>query len=125
MSCLPDEGQLLLLDAALGTGDRAAASWAEWEHRYRLDRPDEGSYRLLPQVYRNLSSQGLDGPERLGDPPQPQQRGVLRDGVLHQLMPAAVHAAATSPAHSLSAVTAPSLTTVVAMLSVVTQIGVV
>ena len=61
--CLPDEGQMLLLEAALGQGPAAAECWAEWERRFRLDRPDEGSYRLLPLVYRNLSGQGLDGPE--------------------------------------------------------------
>jgi hypothetical protein len=60
---LPDEGQLLLLDAALGQGESAAQSWAEWERRYKLDRPDEGSYRLLPLVYRNLATQGFSGPE--------------------------------------------------------------
>ena len=58
--CLPDEGQMLLLEAALGQGPEAAECWAEWERRFRLDRPDEGSYRLLPLVYRNLSGQGLE-----------------------------------------------------------------
>lgn len=63
MSRLPHEGQLLLLKAALGRGNAAAAAWADWERRFRLDRPDQGSYRLLPLVYRNLANQGLNGPE--------------------------------------------------------------
>ena len=61
--CLPGPMQILLLKAALGQGSEAAAAWERWERENGLDRPDEGSYRLLPLVYRNLSRQGLSGPQ--------------------------------------------------------------
>ncbi len=59
--CLPTPGQMLLLNAALGEGTGAIAAWEKWDREYGLDRPDEGSYRLLPLVYRNLSAQGYAG----------------------------------------------------------------
>ncbi len=62
-ACLPTPSQMLLIEAALGHGDRAAAAWAGWEREFQLDHPDEGSFRLLPLVYRNLHTQGLTGPE--------------------------------------------------------------
>jgi hypothetical protein len=61
--CLPEPAQILLLQAALGQGQNAAAAWERWERENGLDRPDEGSYRLLPLVYRNLSRQGYSGPQ--------------------------------------------------------------
>jgi len=60
---LPEPGQILLLRAALGQGVGAARAWEEWERENGLDRPDEGSYRLLPLVYRNLTGQGYAGPQ--------------------------------------------------------------
>jgi hypothetical protein len=61
--CLPEPAQILLLQSALGQGAEAAAAWERWERENGLDRPDEGSYRLLPLVYRNLSRQGFSGPQ--------------------------------------------------------------
>jgi len=57
-----EPAQILLLQAALGQGPEAATAWERWERENGLDRPDEGSYRLLPLVYRNLSRRGFSGP---------------------------------------------------------------
>jgi hypothetical protein len=56
----PSPSQELLLRAALLEGDRAAEAWREWRREPRLD---PASQRLLPQLYRNLSGQGLLGEE--------------------------------------------------------------
>ncbi|MGA2435809.1 MAG: nucleotidyltransferase family protein [Bryobacteraceae bacterium] len=58
----PSSGQLLLLRAALGQGAESITAWEEWERDYGLDAPDEGSYRLLPLVHRNLLALGYAGP---------------------------------------------------------------
>lgn len=55
--CLPTPGQVLLLQAALRPEAQALEAWLRWEREFGLDRPDEGSYRLLPLVYRNLAGQ--------------------------------------------------------------------
>ena len=55
--------QLLLLRAALGSGDEALASWSAWKERVGLDRAEAASQRLLPLVYRNLVRLGADDPE--------------------------------------------------------------
>jgi len=72
VGCLPEPAQILLLQAALGQGPEAATAWERWERENGLDRPDEGSYRLLPLVYRNLSRgllrPAMEHPER--HPPQ-------------------------------------------------------
>jgi Uncharacterised nucleotidyltransferase len=53
---LPSPTQLLLLQASLWGEERALPSWAEWRRREPdLDTIEEGSYRLLPLLYRNLS----------------------------------------------------------------------
>jgi hypothetical protein len=39
-------------------------AWLQWEREFGLDRPDEGSYRLLPLVYRNLAGQARDVAQR-------------------------------------------------------------
>jgi hypothetical protein len=61
--CLPTPGQILLLKAALAPEAQALEAWLEWEIGFGLDRPDEGSYRLLPLVYRNLAAQASRIPE--------------------------------------------------------------
>ncbi len=60
----PDPLQVLLLHAALATGQRAIAAWRRFERSGALDTIDRGSYRLLPLVYRNLIRQGEE-PARL------------------------------------------------------------
>jgi len=51
----PDARQTLLLRAALDTGDGARAAWERFlAGGGRVEDLDDGSYRLLPQVYRNL-----------------------------------------------------------------------
>jgi hypothetical protein len=60
----PTAEQELLLRAALWSGERAIAAWLEWASRVDVvnDLVDEGSFRLLPLVYRNLDRVGLAGP---------------------------------------------------------------
>ena len=60
----PTPEQLLLLQTALWSGDDALAAWSEWNSRVDLvnDDLDEGSFRLLPLVYRNLERLRLGGP---------------------------------------------------------------
>jgi hypothetical protein len=59
----PDRLQELLLQAALGEGERARAAWREWQARRALDDIDDRSYRLLPLVHRNLLALGEEHPD--------------------------------------------------------------
>jgi hypothetical protein len=52
---------MLLLRAALSQGPEALAAWAQWEREEGLDRPDVGSFRLLPLVSKNLAANGYQG----------------------------------------------------------------
>lgn len=61
VGCLPTPQQMLLLRAALNQGPEAVAAWEQWEGEAGLDRPDEGSFHLLPLVHRNLAAQGYCG----------------------------------------------------------------
>ena len=69
----PDARQTLLLRAALDTGDRAREAWEGFlAGGGRVEDVDDGSYRLLPQIYRNLESCGVGGDEMI------KLRGVYR-----------------------------------------------
>lgn len=57
----PTELQACLIRAAVLDGAPARRAWAEWRPR-GLDALDVGSFRLLPQLYRNLVSLGVDDP---------------------------------------------------------------
>jgi Uncharacterised nucleotidyltransferase len=70
--CWPDAAQELLLKAALTSGAAAVEAWRSWQGSVALEDVDPGSFRLLPLVYRNLTSQGRD-PDELG-----KLRGVFR-----------------------------------------------
>ncbi len=61
---LPSSQQVLLLQASLWKNERALGSWAEW-HRQEphLDTVEQGSYRLLPLLYRNLGPRLADSPD--------------------------------------------------------------
>ena len=55
-SPFPDPDQLLLLQAASLEGTKAIAAWAAWQASYNLADPlDNGSFRTLPLLYRQLS----------------------------------------------------------------------
>jgi hypothetical protein len=58
----PDERQQALLVAAVLEGEAARAAWSRWRAQSVLDEIDDASYRLLPQVYRNLVSLGEEDP---------------------------------------------------------------
>jgi hypothetical protein len=60
--CLPTRQQELLLKAALLKGDAAIDAWVQWKSQTNLDRIDHDSSRLLPLLYKNLSSLGADDP---------------------------------------------------------------
>src|SRR6266542_1994328 len=58
--CWPTEDQVLLLRAGLLGPDEARAAWLRWRAEHDPDDADRGSLRLLPLVYRNLLSAGLE-----------------------------------------------------------------
>jgi hypothetical protein len=70
----PTRLQALLLRAALGDRETAAAAWTSWRAAIDLDLIDEGSHRLLPLLYRNLVRHGL----AVGDPILARIKGVYR-----------------------------------------------
>jgi hypothetical protein len=57
--CWPTPEQELLLKAALLQGSKAVEAWERWTVGGGMDFPDAGSFRLLPQVFRNLQAQGV------------------------------------------------------------------
>lgn len=61
-SCFPSPTQTLVLKAALLHDERALEAWHTWTARVDIltDPIDGGSFRLLPLVYRNLTSLGAD-----------------------------------------------------------------
>jgi Uncharacterised nucleotidyltransferase len=59
----PTPHQARLLHAALGSRDEAERAWSEWKRRGSLDRLTEGSFRLLPLLYRNLLAHGIADPD--------------------------------------------------------------
>jgi hypothetical protein len=58
----PTEEEELLLRASLLEGDDALEAWEEWASRVDIDVLDQGSRRLLPLLYRNLSTLGVESP---------------------------------------------------------------
>jgi hypothetical protein len=69
----PDAQQTLLLRAALGDGDVAREAWARFRAASgRIDDLDDDSFRLAPQLYRNLTASGIS------DATLTQLRGAYR-----------------------------------------------
>ena len=58
----PTPHQLLLLKAALLRDEPALDAWAEWKVGVDIDSLDWGSQRLLPKLYKNLHSHGIEEP---------------------------------------------------------------
>lgn len=61
-NCWPDPMQELVLRAALLEGQPARDAWQQFCDREGLDNLDQGSFRTLPMVYRNLARQAPDHP---------------------------------------------------------------
>lgn len=59
---LPRTTQELLLKAALLPGEACAEAFRRWMTTADIDHLDEGSFRTLPQLYRNLRAQGIQHP---------------------------------------------------------------
>jgi Uncharacterised nucleotidyltransferase len=59
---IPTPLQEALLRASLLEGDEALNAWNYWKSNTDMDMIDQGSYRLLPLLYRNLSLHGVKGP---------------------------------------------------------------
>lgn len=55
----PNQDQKLLLQAALWQGETAIDSWQKWRKSVDIDDVDRESYRLLPLLYRNLSTHNV------------------------------------------------------------------
>jgi len=58
--CWPTDRQELLLKACLLEGHAATDAWQKWKSLVDIDWIDEGSNRLLPLLYHNLSSLGIE-----------------------------------------------------------------
>jgi len=56
---IPDRRETLLLRAALLEVPVAPTSWEEWIRQVPMEEAEEGSYRLYPLVYKNLSRLGV------------------------------------------------------------------
>ena len=52
----PTEEQELILTASLLSGEPAVEAWHQWKSKADIDHLDQGSFRLLPLLYRNMSS---------------------------------------------------------------------
>jgi Uncharacterised nucleotidyltransferase len=61
-SCWPTPEQELLLKAALRTPDEAVSAWRQWRAEVDVTQTDEGSYRLYPLVFRNLTALQVQDP---------------------------------------------------------------
>ncbi|MBI4317610.1 MAG: nucleotidyltransferase family protein [Chloroflexi bacterium] len=68
----PTEQQEWLLRAAFLHGRAAVDAWHSWRSTADFDLPEPGTYRLLPQLYRNLDA------ERVDDPVMDRLKGVYR-----------------------------------------------
>ena len=70
----PTAAQEELLVAALGDPVDATAAWRRVEGRpgFSLDELERGSFELMPLIYRNLSSDGYEGPI------MPRLKGIYR-----------------------------------------------
>jgi len=55
----PTRNQELLLKAALFKGEECRSAWEQWKRQNDVEHLDDGSYRLLPLAYHNLSAQGI------------------------------------------------------------------
>lgn len=66
--------QILLLRAALLSGEDALTAWRHWRSQVKIEieHLDGGSFRLLPLVYHNLKNQGV------ADPLMKRLKGVYR-----------------------------------------------
>ena len=59
----PDEIQELLLRAALGDDERAAAAWSAVRPRIDVDQLPGELHRLMPMLSRTLTASGVDAPD--------------------------------------------------------------
>lgn len=60
VQCWPNNDQMLLLKAALNNDNSAIEAWKQWSSKVDLEDTDNGSYRLYPLVYRNLTDLNID-----------------------------------------------------------------
>jgi hypothetical protein len=70
--CWPTAEQETLLRAATGEAATAVAAWQAWSSTVDVERLDEGSFRLLPLLYRNIARLGC------ASPLMPRLKGVHR-----------------------------------------------
>ena len=56
----PTTDQKLLLQAIFFEGDRGLESWHHWKAQNRFQNLDQGSYRLLPLLYKKLRSTDIE-----------------------------------------------------------------
>ena len=73
LSWLPDAEQNLLLHAALGNNEAAQRAWLEWRRNYSFEKLEHASKRLMPLVYHNLHTFGIE------DAMMPQLKQIHRE----------------------------------------------
>lgn len=71
-SCWPTGDQELLLRASLLPGKEAVDAWQQWKTNTDIDHLDQGSFRLLPLLYRNLHT------HQVKDPLMSKLKGIYR-----------------------------------------------
>ena len=68
----PSADQELLLKAVFGSEEAAREAWAELRSGFDLDRMEDGSFALMPLLYRRIETWELD------DPLVPRLKGLYR-----------------------------------------------
>lgn len=63
LGSLPDQARLLLLRSCLCPGQEAVDAWRAWQARVAFDDLDVASMRLIPMLYHNLRTLGVDDPD--------------------------------------------------------------
>ena len=59
---LPNEEQQLLIKATILEKDQALSAWQAWKKRVDTNHIDPGSFKLIPLLFRQLTSFGIEDP---------------------------------------------------------------
>jgi len=85
VGCWPTEQQTLLLKATLLHGKEAMDSWTAWRTLVDLDNIDHESQMLLPLLYKNLLSSGVEDPDMSRYQGVQKKTWVKNQVILHEI----------------------------------------